>query len=399
VATLGRLSRSAAGAVRAAFEVEAAPGEDVRELLVRRVPEFGTLRVPAGGVLITGALHDPICRSARIVPAESRNRLGVLCAWRRAPVELPAESLDGTVEFRCERLCLDGLALRRSRGEASRQPAAVDTEEEHRTAVGPMRRHVAAGQALVAACRLHVEALLTCRGCDFEAEVALTPPLWGGALPPAPVSLVERCVWSCSPGQGLMISGVRLEPGSSGDGGGEEELLAQEEFATEGLKALRRFAGELEDATSGAGNVVVPNGRRPCVVRDCEAHNVRHHALFLRWDVFVLLERCALHGKILIEEGPSVVLRRNQHLTLQGEVLDPEFVGTLLGGHLVEQRHVEARGTSSTRRRSQGTDKQRSASLAAAGRRRHSRASGVAPSGGSSWQPAGGVATRRRTVK
>lgn len=50
------------------------------------------------------------------------------------------------------------------------------------------------------------------------------------------------------------------------------------------------------------------------------------HALFLRWDVFVLVEQCDLHGKVYIEEGSTAELRQNSELVIAGE-LRCVFVG------------------------------------------------------------------------
>merc|ERR1711862_529983 len=42
------------------------------------------------------------------------------------------------------------------------------------------------------------------------------------------------------------------------------------------------------------------------------------------------------HGKVLIEEGPTVELRQNPYLELCGERLDADFVGVLRAGELME---------------------------------------------------------------
>eukprot|EP00931_Biecheleriopsis_adriatica_P009767 TRINITY_DN110842_c0_g1_i1.p1 TRINITY_DN110842_c0_g1~~TRINITY_DN110842_c0_g1_i1.p1 ORF type:complete len:166 (+),score=34.48 TRINITY_DN110842_c0_g1_i1:30-500(+) len=149
-----------------------------------------------------------------------------------------------------------------------------------------------------------------------------------------------------------------------------------------GLTALRRFAGDLDMAS---GPVVVPNGLRFCVVRECEAFDVKHHALFLRWDVFVLIEGCSLHGKVLIEDGPMVELRRNPYLVLHGEQLDPDFVGTLRDGLL--QKAPPQQPVRTRRRASTGAPKSKSRTKAAAGEQE--RRLKIRGSIDNAWHPGG----------
>ncbi|CAE8638127.1 unnamed protein product [Polarella glacialis] len=364
VVRLARVSRATLGAVRAAFEVVARPGEDLRPLLLERVPDFGTLRVPIQGAVLSGAIKEPFRRSVRVAPVRGRRRREAECP--PPAVQLRRGSLYGLVEFRSARLCLDGLCFKAEPPEADR--------ESSKAAKAAQQAVLDPGQPRLSQFfRLSVEGILVCRDCSFAAELTLTPPLCVDSRPQA--SIIERCRWSCSPGQGLLICGER-----PGQGCGEEHPEGMAEAITaSGLTALRSFAGELEGA---ANSVVVPNGLRFCVVRNCQTQDVRHHALFLRWDVFVLIEGCEFHGKVLIEEGPLVELRKNPHLVLHGDQIDPEFIGTLREGCLEAAPSVQR-----PRRPGRAGSKPRAA--AQSGRRSKSRGSVEI-----SWAPAGGVARR-----
>jgi len=354
VSALARVSRSAAGAIRTAFEVVASAGEDLRPILASRVPHFGTLRVPRSGCVLTGAINEPLHRSVRIAPLAGRRPPSRRAsdAVNHVRVELHRDSLYGLVEFRCARLCLEGLQLCGRSAMDAKEEDGVTTKGRRTFASVTEDSAATGGRAPLAVAedwaplgalplRLSVDgAVVTCRSCVFEAELRITLPCCDRGNMRA--SLVEGCSWSCSPYQGLVICGVRPEQGFSEY---EEEAGLEEAFASAGLTALRTFAGELDAGQTRS--VIVPNGLRLCVVRNCEAREVRQHALLLRWDVCVLVERCAFHGKVLIEEGPTVELRRNPHLVLDGERLDPGFIGTLRGGRL-EETPLEAR----TQRRS-----------------------------------------------
>lgn len=345
VCCLGPVSRSSAAAVRQVFEVAAQPGEDIRPLLAERVPDFGTLRLPRAGAVLAGAIQEPFTRSVRIAAAVGGGRRRRLAVPPRAPLELMPGSLYELVEFRCARLCLEGLVLRGS-SSSSPEPGPAGVAVAVAAAAAPPLRLVAE------------EATVTCRSCVFEVEVTLVPPRYSGYGAPRP-SLIEGCTWSGSPGQGLVVCGMR--PGGRAAATKTEDPEADAAFAASGLTALRHFAGDLGQGSKDA-RVVVPNGLRFCAVRDCEVHNVRHHALLLRWDVFVLIERCALHGKVLIEEGPTVELRHNPELVLGGERLAPDFVGIMRGGSLRKtspprrrRRQSGSGGASASRGQSRGS--------------------------------------------
>jgi len=269
-----------------------------------------------------------LVRSIRIAPVVAGKRRAA-AQLLRASLVLTPDTVYGLVEFRCAKLCLDSLIIR------SRNPEALEEAEDG-------RRQSAARAAPTFRLTLD-ETFVTCRRCTFEAEVMLMPPRYDGFGPLRP-SLFEQCSWVCSEGQGLVICGMR--PSGQHPVPECEEFIDEEAFATQGLLALRQFAGDLtpfDQQVSGrrADAVLVPNGLRFCVVRDCEAHNIRLHALLLRWDVCVLIERCMLHGKVCIEEGPLVELRCNTELMLHGERLAPDFVGSMHGGHLRQQRALE----------------------------------------------------------
>jgi len=346
VAVLGPVSRATLGAVRTSFEVTAAPGSDLRPIL-GDVPEFGTLRVPAAGCVLSGAIDKPFCKSLRLAPATGGRPQSRRAA--RAPqavVELHHESLYGLVEFRCACLCLDGLLFRGTSPDSPRHPASASD-------AAPVHKHVEKGcnddeeWCLMGGLPMRIRvdgAVVLCRSCNFEAELRLIPPRSEAGL--AKPSRVERCVWSASPCQGLIVCGVRPEHNLQEESGEDPSWL--DALSSAGLTALHSFAGDL--GHDGAQRTLVPNGLRLCIIRDCQVQCVRQHALLLRWDVCVLLERCELHGKVLIEEGPLVELRKNPYLELFGEMLDPEFVGSMRNGALAHWLPAELPRRSSKQR-------------------------------------------------
>lgn len=360
VNTLGLVSRSALESIRGAFEVEARPGEDLRELLEgTRVPEFGTVRVPHAGVVLSEALRQPIRRNVRIA-AMVRKQGGFLrrrpkaahVEPQRAPVELPPGSLYGIVEFDSGLLCFDGLEFRPA---VTSDASWIDDYAGEQGQRPPLRIRVE-------------EAVFTCRNCAFEAELYVMPPRVDQLRRGEPASLIERCAWSGSHRQGLWLSGLRQSCGDPSEM--PEGQCAHEAFEEAGLRALRKFAGDLD--LSNAGPLVVPNGMRICLVRDCEAADIRHHALFIRGDVFALVEGCSMHGKVLIEQGAVVELRRNPHLAVcGGEPLDADFVGTLLHGQLTAhpQQPAPTRKASRRSRKNSGRPAGSGAAAASAVRR------------------------------
>lgn len=343
VVVLGRVSHSMSDSVRAVFDVEAMPGEDLRPLLLGKVPDYGTLRVHACGVFLSGAIQQPFHRNVRLAPvakkpAKKRRGKPQPLDRIRPTVELCSNSLYGLVEFQCARLCLDCLILKS-------EPLRERKEEEERSKSSSFS---SSGPSWSQIFRISVEGTLFCQDCVFEAELTLTPPLCEQSQPLA--SVIERCRWACSPGQGLLICGLRPNQAASAE---QEDSSVLEALTNSGMTALRRFAGELDFSST---NLVVPNGLRFCIVKNCEAYDVRHHALFLRWDVFVLVEGCALHGKVLIEDGPVVELHRNPHLVLQGQHVDPNFVGTVREGSLEEAKQLPPIGPAVRKGRRRGTE-------------------------------------------
>lgn len=371
---LALVSQSALAAVREAFEVQAQAGEDLRALLENgRVPAFGTVRVPPAGVVLSSAIHRPLPCSVRIAPMpplpgcrpQKQQMAAMPQVLRRVLVELPIRSICGIIEFQCAALCFDSLHIRPAAPAAEADTTQSSTKRGH----PPLRIKVE-------------EAIFTCRGCMFEAELAVMPPRMDQLCPGEPASLIERCTWLCSQRQGLLITGIKQ---SREHRGLIEENAMYDDFEQAGLRALRKFAGDLE--VSRGSPVVVPNGARLCLVRDCVAEDVRHHVLFIRGDVFALVEGCALHGKVCIEESAAVELRRNPHLALcGGELLDPDFVGTLLHGRIEETPLPRAprRG----RRRRSGQRSSRAAGSGAAAVQAVRRASSLIDRG-VAWRAAG----------
>lgn len=328
--------------VRSVFDLEAMPGEDLRPLLLGQVPDYGTLRVHASGAFLSGAIQEPFHRSVRVAPVAkkpARRRRGKPQTRDRIrpTVELCSDSLYGLVEFHCPRLCLDSLTLKSERRREEKE--AEERNKSSSSSSGPNWSQIF---------RISVEGTLVCQDCVFEAELTLTPPLCEQSQPLA--SVIERCRWACSPGQGLLICGLRPNQATYGE---QEDCGVLEALTNSGMTALRRFAGELDLSST---NLIVPNGLRFCIVKNCEAYDVRHHALFLRWDVFVLVEGCDLHGKVLIEEGPVVELHKNPHLVLQGQQVDPNFVGTVREGNLEEAKLLPSIASTVRKGRRRSTD-------------------------------------------
>lgn len=310
-------------ATRRHFDVQIAPGEDIRYVLSNgMVPDFGTLRIPSEGVLLTGALHEPLSRGKNLRIAALRG------AKAPAPVELPIDSMYGTVEFYCKRLCLDGLHFR-SEPAASHQVPSDQVPSD----LVPYHIHVE-------------EAVLLCRHCHFNAQLTLLPLKTPVGSKMTIMSTLERCIWKSSHIQGLVVTG---RPTTNFSAAEEVAKPSQSD-----VNVIHSLSGNLRNSTP----LVVANGRRTCAVKECGFWDVRHHALLARWDVYVIVEHCEVHGRVHIEDGPEVVLRCNPYLEIHGNRLAPGFTGLFSNGYLEELppermlRRQNSKSKSPLRRRS-----------------------------------------------